>query len=325
MSLKPYNDLKTHLKSRYGEPVQRVPLDAGFSCPHKVNGKGGCIYCDSSGSGFTVDSTLSLREQLESRMEFLRKKGIRKFMAYFQANSNTFAPVKKLRQLYREVIVDDVVILDISTRPDLVSDEVLDLLEEFTSDVDVILELGLQSINPNTIKTINRGHTLSHFIDSALRIKKRRIDLVVHMISNLPWDTEEDVAEAARLISVLGIDGVKLHSLYVVEGTELARMYEAGEVKIGSVDEFLERVVVFLEHLDWRVVVHRLVSDPPNEGTMFGNWGMSKIKLLNMLERKMIIEGRYQGSKALFYRSGSEKSDRGKSEESPDSMGRGAG
>ncbi len=306
MSLKPYNDLKTHLKSRYGEPVHRVPLDAGFSCPHKVNGKGGCIYCDSSGSGFTVDSTLSLREQLESRMEFLRKKGIRKFMAYFQANSNTFAPVKKLRQLYREVIVDDVVILDISTRPDLVSDEVLDLLEEFTSDVDVILELGLQSINPNTIKTINRGHTLSHFIDSA-------------------WDTEEDVAEAARLISVLGIDGVKLHSLYVVKGTELARMYEAGEVKIGSVDEFLERVVVFLEHLDWRVIVHRLVSDPPNEGTMFGNWGMSKIKLLNMLERKMIIEGRYQGSKALFYRSGSEKSDRGKSEESPDSMGRGAG
>ncbi len=299
MNRKPYNDLKTHLRLKYGEPVHRVPIDAGFSCPHKINGTGGCIYCDPSGSGFSIDSNLSLREQLEQRISLLRKKGIHKFMAYFQANSNTFAPTERLRKIYREAIIDDVVVLDISTRPDLVSDDVLDLLEEFAKEVDVILELGLQSINPNTLKAINRGHTLSHFIDSSLRAKNRGIELVAHVIVNLPWDTEEDVSEAARLISVLRIDGVKIHSLYVAEGTELARQFRAGEVKIGTLEQFLERVVVFLENLNSEVIVHRLVSDPPFEGTLFGNWGMSKIKLLNMIERKMIIEGRSQGCKAL--------------------------
>jgi hypothetical protein len=132
-----------------------------------------------------------------------------------------------------------------------------------------------------------------------LRAKNRGIELVAHVIVNLPWDTEEDVSEAARLISVLRIDGVKIHSLYVAEGTELARQFRAGEVKIGTLEQFLERVVVFLENLNSEVIVHRLVSDPPFEGTLFGNWGMSKIKLLNMIERKMIIEGRSQGCKAL--------------------------
>jgi hypothetical protein len=296
---KPYKDLKTHLRLKYGEYVHRVPLDAGFSCPHKVNGIGGCIYCDPSGSGFSVDSSLSLREQLFQRISLLRKKGIGKFMAYFQANSNTYAPIERLRTVYREAIIEDVVILDISTRPDLVSEEVLDLLEEFSEEVDVILELGLQSINPNTLKAINRGHTLAQFVDSSLRARKRGIEVVTHVIANLPWDTEEDVCEAARLISVLGIEGVKIHSLYIVEGTELARMYKKGKVDLGTAEQFVERVILFLEHLNENVIIHRLVSDPPIEGTLFGNWGMSKIKLLNMIERKMIIEGRYQGIKAL--------------------------
>ena len=299
MTRKPYKDLKSYLKERYGQAVHRIPLDAGFTCPNRVGGAVGCIYCDPTGSGFAVDSRLSLLDQLRRGMDGLRKKGLGKFMAYFQANSNTFAPVERLRELYRQVLVEDVVILDISTRPDLVGEEVLALLDEFSGDVDVILELGLQSVNPNTLRKINRGHSLSQFVDAALRAAKHNIETVAHVIVNLPWDTIEDVAEAARLLSVLGVKGVKIHSLYVVEGTELARQCLAGETVLTSLEVFLERVVTFLEYLDEDVVVHRLVADPPIEGTLFGNWGFSKLQLLNMIEKKMIIEGRYQGSKAL--------------------------
>ncbi len=164
MTRKPYKDLKSYLKERYGQAVHRIPLDAGFTCPNRVGGAVGCIYCDPTGSGFAVDSRLSLLDQLRRGMDGLRKKGLGKFMAYFQANSNTFAPVERLRELYRQVLVEDVVILDISTRPDLVGEEVLALLDEFSGDVDVILELGLQSVNPNTLRKINRGHSHSSWM-----------------------------------------------------------------------------------------------------------------------------------------------------------------
>jgi hypothetical protein len=304
LNLKPYRDLKNYLKERYGEVVHRVPLDAGFSCPNRTDGHSGCIYCDPTGSGFTVDSSLDLKEQLESRMGTLRRKGVRKFMAYFQANSNTFAPVERLEAIYRQVIVEDVVVLDISTRPDLVAEEVLDLLDEFKKEIDVILELGLQSINPNTLSILNRGHTLAQFIDAVSRAKRHGLEVVAHVIANLPWDSREDVAEAARTLSVLGVNGVKIHSLYVVERTKLAEMLEEGTVELTTAEEFVERVIIFLEHLDRDVVIHRLVADPPLKGTVTGNWGLSKLKLLNMIEKKMIIEGRYQGSKALKTQNG---------------------
>lgn len=302
-----------------------MPIDASFTCPNRRDGSGGCIFCDSTGSGFSAKPDLEIEEQLSAKMSELRKKGINKFMAYFQANSNTFAPVETLRELYRRALVKDVVALDISTRPDLIPEEVLELLEEFSKEVDVILELGLQSVNPNTLKVINRKHTLSHFVDAVIRAKKHKIPIVAHIIANLPWDSLEDVAEAARLLSVLGVAGVKVHSLYVVQGTELARLYERGEVELTTHEEFIERVVVFLEFLDSEIVIHRLVADPPIEGTLFGNWGFSKLQLLNMIEKKMIIEGRVQGSRTLKLRSESETSDRGSTEESPDSTGEDAG
>nr|WP_233185616.1 TIGR01212 family radical SAM protein [Thermotoga sp. SG1] len=295
-----YRKLSDHLKEKYGERVQRIVIFGGFSCPNRdgTKGTGGCIYCDATGSGFTTLMKLPIREQVIRMKERYEKRGIRKFIAYFQAFSNTYAPIEELRKRYEEALVDDSVVqLSVSTRPDLVPEEVLDLLEEFKKRVDVSVELGLQTANYRTLKKINRGHTLAEFVDAAVRVKRRGIELVVHVILNLPWDDMEDVVETAKLLSALDVDGVKLHSLYVVEGTKLAELYRRGEIKICSLEEYVERVITFLEYLSPKVVIHRLVADPPKEGTIFGNWGKSKIEIINMIERELERRDTYQGKR----------------------------
>jgi radical SAM protein (TIGR01212 family) len=173
----------------------------------------------------------------------------------------------------------------------------LDLFEEFKKRVDVSVELGLQTANYRTLKKINRDHTLAEFVDAAVRVKRRGIELVVHVILNLPWDDMEDVVETAKILSALDVDGVKLHSLYVVERTKLAEMYKKGEIKICSLEEYIDRAITFLEYLSPNVVIHRLVADPPRKGTIFGNWGKSKIEIINMIEEELERRDTYQGKK----------------------------
>ncbi|HHF08742.1 MAG: TIGR01212 family radical SAM protein [Kosmotoga sp.] len=299
---KPYRDLKTYLKERYGEPVYRLPIDAGFTCPNRDGtlSTGGCIYCDATGSGFSVNKKLSIQEQMKERMEKLRNRGIGKFMAYFQANSNTYAPIPKLRELYSSALLEDVIILDISTRPDLVPNEVLELLADYRKSVDVFLELGLQTVNYHTLRKLNRQHTLAEFVDAVIRAKKYGLEVIAHVILNLPWDNLEDVVETAKIISVLQVDGVKLHSLYVVKDTPLEILYRKGKIKIGSLNEFINRAITFLEYLDPKIVIHRLAADPPHVGTVFGNWGLPKIEILNRIEKEMILRGSYQGKKYAY-------------------------
>jgi len=299
---KPYRDLKTYLKERYGEPVYRLPIDAGFTCPNRDGtlSTGGCIYCDATGSGFSVNKKLSIQEQMKERMEKLRNRGIGKFMAYFQANSNTYAPIPKLRELYSSALLEDVIILDISTRPDLVPNEVLELLADYRKSVDVFLELGLQTVNYHTLRKLNRQHTLAEFVDAVIRAKKYGLEVIAHVILNLPWDNLEDVVETAKIISALQVDGVKLHSLYVVKDTPLEILYRKGKIKIGSLNEFINRAITFLEYLDPKIVIHRLAADPPHVGTVFGNWGLPKIEILNRIEKEMILRGSYQGKKYAY-------------------------
>ncbi len=295
-----YRKLSDYLKERYGERVQRIVIHGGFSCPNRdgTKSRGGCIYCDATGSGFTTLMRLPIREQVMEIKKKYEKRGIKKFIAYFQSFSNTYAPVEMLRERYEEALVDDSIVqLSVSTRPDLVPERVLDLFEEFKKRVDVSVELGLQTANYRTLKKINRGHTLAEFVDAAVRVKKRGIELVVHVILNLPWDDMEDVVETAKILSALDVDGVKLHSLYVVEGTKLAEMYKKGEVKICSLEEYIDRAITFLEYLSPNVVIHRLVADPPRKGTIFGNWGKSKIEIINMIEEELERRDTYQGKK----------------------------
>lgn len=295
-----YRKLSDYLKERYGERVQRIVIHGGFSCPNRdgTKSRGGCIYCDATGSGFTTLMRLPIREQVMEIKKKYEKRGIKKFIAYFQSFSNTYAPVEVLRERYEEALVDDSIIqLSVSTRPDLVSERVLDLFEEFKKRVDVSVELGLQTANYRTLKKINRGHTLAEFVDAAVRVKRRGIELVVHVILNLPWDDMEDVVETAKILSALDVDGVKLHSLYVVERTKLAEMYKKGEIKICSLEEYIDRAITFLEYLSPNVVIHRLVADPPRKGTIFGNWGKSKIEIINMIEEELERRDTYQGKK----------------------------
>jgi len=207
---------------------------------------------------------MSIKAQALAQIERAKKKyGAKKFIAYFQAYTNTYAPSDVLRERYSEAIVDDVVQLSVSTRPDCVSQDVLDVLNEFKNRVEVSVELGLQSANYRTLMILN---------DAVLRCKKNGLEVIAHVIVDLPWDDQLDVLETARILSALGVDGVKIHTLYVVKGTELERMVQNG-LNLLSFEEFVERICIFFLSSD--IVIHRLVSDPPKGMTLLGNWNMS--------------------------------------------------
>ncbi|PNR97106.1 TIGR01212 family radical SAM protein [Petrotoga sp. 9PWA.NaAc.5.4] len=293
-----YNRLSTYLKNRYGERVQRLPINAGFTCPNKTGekGKGGCIYCDSTGSGFAAfSSQTSIENQVKNMISRYQSKA-NKFIVYFQSNTNTYAPAKVLKIRYEKALIDDrIVALDVSTRPDCISNETIEVLKEFKDNLDVFVELGVESTNPNTLKFMNRGHTLAEVIDATNRLKKANVEIILHYIIDFPTDTIEDVVEMAKISSVLRVNGVKLHSLYIVENTKLGEMYKLGEFVPLTLKDFVDRSIIFLEYLDPNVVIHRLVADPPKEGTLHGNWGLSKIQILNIIEAEMKKRNSYQG------------------------------
>lgn len=229
--------------------------------------------------------------------ERYQKKGAKKFIAYFQNYTNTYSTIEKLKETYYQAIEDDIVQISISTRPDCISDEVLDLLEELRKQIDVSIEMGLQTANYHTLVKMNRGHTLAEFINAAIKIKNRGFELVSHVILNFPNDNMLDVIESAKILSALNVDGVKIHSLYIVDNTILGELYKKQKVKIGTLNDYIERVIRFLEFLSPRITIHRLVADPPRNGTIFGNWGLSKIQIINLIEKTLKEKNTYQGRK----------------------------
>ncbi|BBE30929.1 TIGR01212 family radical SAM protein [Tepiditoga spiralis] len=293
-----YYRLITYNKNKYGAKVQRIPINAGFTCPNKTGekGKGGCIFCDSTGSGFaSLSSKTPINDQLNAMIERYNGRA-NMFMAYFQSNTNTYAPVHVLKKLYDSSLIDDrIKILDISTRPDCVSNDVLDLIASYKEKLDVFLEFGAESFNTNTLKLMNRGHTVSETLDAVLRAHKRKLDVVLHFILDFPTDTMEDIIEMAEISSILGVHGVKLHSLYIAENTKLGEMYKNDDFKPLTLNDYIERVITFLEHLSPNIVIHRLVSEPPKEGCLFGLWGLKKMKVFNMIENEMKKRNTYQG------------------------------
>lgn len=302
-----YKKLSKYLKEKYHARVHKLPLSAGFTCPNRDGkiSKGGCIFCDPTGSGFaTLGSNVPIQEQVIKMIERAEKRfKAKKFIAYFQAFSNTYASPEKLEKIYESALIDPRIVgLDVSTRPDLLQEEVLDVLEKFKKKVNLTVEVGLQTVNYKTLKILNRGHTLAEFVDAVNRLKKRNFDVVAHVIINLPWDDIEDVVETAKILSALNVDGVKLHSLYVVQNTELAKMFLNGEVSICSIDEYVDRVITFIEYLDPNIIIHRLVADPPKKGTIFGNWNMKKQDIVRIIEEEMEKRDTFQGKKYGYLR-----------------------
>ncbi|HCC06656.1 MAG TPA: TIGR01212 family radical SAM protein [Clostridiales bacterium] len=296
-----YNKYSDDLKSTYGEKVYKIPINIPVTCPNRDGcvGTGGCIFCGEEGTGFeSLSNDMSVKDQITKNIEHIAAKyAAKKYIAYFQNFSNTYLPIEKFKEYIEEAIVENIVEIAISTRPDCINEEYLVFLRK-TADkhkVNITIELGLQTVNYKTLKKINRGHTLVEYIDAVLNIKKYGFKVCTHMILNLPWDDEEDAIEGAKIISALEIDYIKLHSLYLVKNTVLSEMYNRKEFEMISADDYKKRVIMFLEYLSPKIVIQRLISRAPKQNTTFVNWHTSWWKIRDEIEAEMERNGRYQG------------------------------
>lgn len=299
---KRYRMISAFYKERYGEKAYKIPVALPLTCPNRDGsaGVGGCTFCGEIGAGYeNRPASMTVKQQIDETVVHIAKKyKAYKYIPYFQNFSNTYLPLEKFRQYVEEACLEHVVGIAIATRPDCVHDAYLDILKDIQNKygIDVYVELGLQSVNYHTLQKVNRGHTMAEFIDAVLRIKRYGFEVCAHMILNLPWDTMDDVIEGAKTLSALQVDQVKLHALYLVKNTKMARDYEAGEFTLISAEEYARRVVEFLRYLDPKIVLQRLVGRAPEENTIFTNWSMGWWRVQDLIDQIMEDEDISQGS-----------------------------
>lgn len=298
-----YNDYSRYLRNKFGEKVYKVSVNLPLTCPNRDGnlGERGCIFCGSKGGGLgTLQSYLPIEQQVKDGIERIKKKHkAQLFIVYFQNYTNTYLPLEQLKNYLFQIPLDEVVQIAISTRPDCINEEYLEYLKTFQADRgrDIVLEFGLQTPNYHSLLKLNRGHTLAEYIDGVRRVKKYGFTVCTHLILNLPWDTMDDVIESAKLVSALGIEQVKLHSLFILPNTQLHEEYQKGNIQLISLEEYQERVITFLEYLDPNIVVQRLIGRSPEKEVVFINWGVSWLSIKQEIEEIMIRIGSYQGKK----------------------------
>lgn len=304
--LKPYllkhrfYPFREYLKEHFPYKVHKIPLHAGFTCPNRDGrvGVGGCTYCINESFSPNVNGhSLPVREQIERGKEFHKKRyGAEKFIAYFQSFTNTYADVKTLKSCYEEALSDrDVVGLSIGTRPDCISDDILGLIDGYTKKYHVWVEYGLQSIHDKTLRRINRGHDSGIFLDAVQRTKKTCINICVHVILGLPGETEDEMMETAEAVGSLGIQGIKLHHLYVAKNTALAEEYFQGKVQTLGMNTYIKLAVGFLERIPSDVTVQRLVGDTHGNFLLSPIWKASKAEITDGITQEFERRGTYQG------------------------------
>lgn len=301
---KRYNQYSAHLKQKFGVKVYKVTLDAGFSCPNRDGSisSGGCIFCDDGGSFSQAHSNLlSIEEQLETGVETLSARfKAKKFMSYFQAYSNTYKPVGELEKIYSSSLKHpDVVGLSIGTRPDCVDEEKLKLIATYKDDYYTWVEYGLQSIHDKTLKAINRGHDFDCFLRAYEKSKEFGLNVCAHVILGLPDESKEDMLKTAEKLAELKVDGVKIHMLCAMQGTELSRMYESGKISFMSEDEYLNLVCDFLEILPCETTIHRLAGNGLKKNLIAPRWLGKKMDALNKIDRELERRNSHQGSKTI--------------------------
>lgn len=297
---KRYYNLNYFLREKFGEKVFKISLDGGFSCPNR-DGKisnGGCVFCSERGSGdYAGSRRCSITKQfndIKTMMANKWKSG--KYIAYFQAYTNTYAPVEELRQKYEEAINQEgVVALAIATRPDCLQDEVLDLIEELSKKLYVWVELGLQTINDDIAKKINRGYDLKVFDDSMAKLKERNIDVVVHSILGLPGESQESMLKTIDYIGHCGAKGIKLHLLHLMKDTKMVELYESGELKFLSKEDYINLICKAISILPKDIVIHRLTGDAPRELLIGPMWSLKKWEVLNAIDKTLEDNDIYQG------------------------------
>jgi uncharacterized protein len=299
---KPYYDLNRFLRQHFGCRIQKITVDAGFTCPNRDGtlGRQGCIYCNARGSGTGAFARgISIREQIEAgKTRLAHRYKAKGFIAYFQAFTNTYGPVEMLRRRYDEALsVPGVVGLAIGTRPDCVDGGVLDLLQSYTRNHMVWIEYGLQSIHDATLATIRRGHDAAAFRRTVEATRGRGIFTCAHIILGLPGETGTHMRQTARAVAALGLDGIKIHLLYVVRGTALARLHQRGEYRCLSQSDYADRVCDVLERLPPRMVIQRLTGDPHPEELVAPDWALHKRDTLNLIHDRLRQRGSCQGKR----------------------------
>ena len=301
-----YLTYSEHLKKTYGEKVYKIPVNLPLTCPNRDGevAEGGCTYCSDIGAGFEAQSNeLDIQTQMNKNIEHIRARyKANKYIAYFQNFTNTYMTLELFKERLEEACLEDVVEISVSSRPDCIHDAYLDILESIKEkyNVEISIELGLQSINPVTLVKINRGHNLAEWVDAVRRIQSRGFEICTHLILNLPWDDKLHTDEAARLMSAMGVRHVKLHSLYILKGTELGRQYEAGELDLIDFDAYVDRVVSFIRLLHPDTVIHRIAGRAPKEDTLFCNWNKSWWLIKDAIEDKLEALDAKQGDQCDY-------------------------
>ena len=299
---KRYHTLDYHYKNIFNQKVFKVSLDAGLSCPNidGTVGYGGCIYCSKTGSGeFAGNKNESVEIQFEKIKEMMLKKWPNaKYIGYFQAHTNTYAPVKKLKELHDKILEKENVIgISIATRPDAISDECLKYLIELNKKTYLTIELGLQSSNVNTAKLINRCHTLECFEKMVKKLRENNINVVVHIINGLPYETKLDMLNTVKYLNKLDIQGIKIHMLSILKDTAIEKMYLKEKFHLLSKEEYIDIVISQLELLRPEIVIHRITGDPKLEDLIEPNWLTKKFCVLNDIDKEMVKRNTYQGKK----------------------------
>ena len=299
---KRYHTLDYYYKQRFNEKIFKVSLNAGFSCPNidGTIGYGGCIYCSKTGSGeFAGNKEDSLEKQFHEIKNKMHKKWPQaKYIGYFQARTNTYAPVDKLKSLYETILKQDNVIgLNIATRPDAITNECLDYLEKLNKKTYLTIELGLQTTNKNTSILINRCHTLECFENMVQELRKRNIDVVVHIINGLPYETKEDMINTVKYINKLDIQGIKIHMLSILKNTKLEKVYNEQPFNVLTIEDYVDIVIEQLEYLRPEIVIHRITGDPKKDDLIEPKWLVKKFCVLNDIDKEMVKRDTYQGIK----------------------------
>ena len=295
--MKHYQSFNDYLRARYGGRVQKVMVDAGFSCPNRDGTKaiGGCIYCNNE--SFNFSPATPVEDQIAQGIESAKRRyKAARFFVYFQAYSNTYADPDTLHKHYSAILqFPEVVGLTIGTRPDCVPEEALAVIESFTRSHEVWIEYGLESSNDDSLRRMNRAHTFAEFQDAVLRTQNRGIKIATHIIAGFPWETEEVMLQTARDVALLPVDGIKIHSLHIVKGTALEWMHERSPFQLLTLDGYACLVAKMLELLPPSMVIHRLTADCPESLLIAPDWTNRKTEILAAVEATLTSRDSYQG------------------------------
>ena len=291
-----YNNLSGYFREKYGRRLGKICIDGGFSCPNRDGkvGRGGCIYCGERGAGEHIDASASIKEQVAKALRDADDDDI--FVAYFQNFTNTYAPVEVLRERYDAALTDERIrVLAIGTRPDCIDKEIAELIASYRDKVDVWVELGLQTANDETAKVINRGYPRAVFENAMKILKKHSIPVVVHLIVGLPEENIEDVKKTVSYLRGFDIFGIKIHSIYVMAGTTLEKMYNEGNYTPPTMEEYIDAAIYILTHISPTVTVHRLTGDCPRDMLIAPQWNRNKNEIIQAIVYKMQLGGLSQG------------------------------